>query len=466
MTPPNILLFLTDDHAPWSLPAYGHSEMATPNFQRLAREGVVFDNAFTPCPVCSPARACLMTGRTPSQTGVHDWLEESIPEIGERDWLADEFTLPQRLQQAGYHTALAGKWHLGSRGRNPAGFDRAFTLPGWQGAHNERYVYQTDGEPCPLEGNKSKIITDQALRFLAGAPSDRPFFLNIGYIATHSPYEAKAHDPEQVREVEHLSFPDLPEYHPHPWLRNEGMASAPAENAAELRSRYLGYHAAVRELDGQVGRILNALDERGLRENTIVIYVSDHGCAIGHHGFFGKGNSTRPLNMYDTSLRVPLLIRGPGIQAGRRIRELVDHYDLFEAILEWASLPTGGADFPGRSLAPLAAGKAPKWPEEKFGEYGDLRMIRTKRHKWVKRYPTGPFDLFDLENDPDETFNLAGWNQYRELQADLDSRLEKWYAAHEDPQKSGLRVKCLPRHNSQYEAWRDGHREARGLQVY
>jgi len=465
MNRPNILLFLTDDHAPWSLPAYGHSEMATPNFDRLGREGALFENAFTPCPVCSPARACLLTGRTPSQTGLHDWLEEGIGSIGERDRLANEFTLPRRLQAAGYSTLLAGKWHLGSRGRVPAGFDHAFALAGSQGVHSGPYTYCADGEPCVIEGNKSQVVTDHALKLLAAAPADRPFFLNVGYIATHSPYDAEAHDPERVREVEHLMFHDLPEYRPHPWLKNEGMVTAACGDAAELRRRYVGYHAAVAELDREVGRVLAALDERELRESTIVIYVSDPGCALGHQGFLGKGNSTRPLNMYETSLRVPLLIRGPGIDSGRWIRELVDHYDLFEVILEWAGLPPGGDGFPGRSLAPLTAGKAVSWPGEKFGEYGDLRMIRTERYKWVRRYPNGPFDLFDLEIDPRETFNLAGWEDYRDVQAELDARLADWYSHHEDPEKSGLRVKELPRHNS-HEAWRDGHREARGLQVY
>lgn len=466
MNRPNILLFLTDDHAPWSLPAYGHSEMTTPNFDRLAREGVVFENAFTPCPVCSPARACLMTGRTPSQVGVHDWLEESISEIGDRDWLADELTLPQRLQSAGYHTLLAGKWHLGSCQKNPPGFDHVFGLARWQGGHNEKHTYHLDGEPQVLEGNKSKIITDHALQLLDAAPAGHPFFLNVGYIATHSSYEAAAHDPERVREVADLSYRDLPEYRPHPWLKNEGMATAPSVNDAQLRSRYAGYHAAVRELDLQVGRLLGALEQRGELENTLVIYVSDHGCAIGHQGFFGKGNSTRPLNMYDTSLRVPLLIRGPGIVGGQRVSENVDHYDLFEAILEWAGLQGGGADFPGLSLAPLAQGKSVGWQSERFGEYGDLRMIRTTTYKFVKRYPSGPYELFDLIADPDETFNLAGWEHCREVQAELDARLEHWYSLHEDPEKSGIRVKELPRHNSQYEAWRDGRREARGLQVY
>ncbi|MDE0312235.1 MAG: sulfatase-like hydrolase/transferase, partial [Caldilineaceae bacterium] len=126
MARPNILLFLTDDHGQWANGCYGNSELQTPNLDRLATEGARFADAFTPCPVCSPARACLMTGRTPSQVGIHDWLQEAEPVIGDHDWLAGEETLPQLLSRAGYHCGLSGKWHMGRSHRTPPGFDWAF----------------------------------------------------------------------------------------------------------------------------------------------------------------------------------------------------------------------------------------------------------------------------------------------------------------------------------------------------
>ena len=116
---PNILLFLTDDHGSWALGSYGNREVRSPRLDRLAAEGARFANAFTPCPVCSPARACLVTGRTPSQVGIHDWIEENDPDCGDYDWLAGETTLPQLLQRAGYHCGLSGKWHLGRSHQSP-----------------------------------------------------------------------------------------------------------------------------------------------------------------------------------------------------------------------------------------------------------------------------------------------------------------------------------------------------------
>ena len=131
-----------------------------------------------------------MTGKTASQVGIHDWLQEAIPEVGERDWLGTTRTLFQYLSEAGYHTGLSGKWHLGQSHLAPRGADYCFGLPGWQGAHNGPYTYARDGELVELDGNKSSLITDHAIEFLDTVPADKPFFLNIGYIATHSPYGA------------------------------------------------------------------------------------------------------------------------------------------------------------------------------------------------------------------------------------------------------------------------------------
>ena len=141
MRQPNILLFLTDDHGAWALGANGNAEVQSPTLDGIAQSGARFANAFTPCPVCSPARASLLTGRTPSQVGIHDWLQEAESDIGDRDWLRDEITLPELLRGAGYHCGLSGKWHLGRSHETPRGFDWCFGLPRWQGKHIENYSY-------------------------------------------------------------------------------------------------------------------------------------------------------------------------------------------------------------------------------------------------------------------------------------------------------------------------------------
>ncbi|MBL4701502.1 MAG: sulfatase-like hydrolase/transferase [Phycisphaeraceae bacterium] len=474
-TQPNIILILTDDHGAWALGCYGNTELQTPAMDRLAAQGVRFTNALTPSPVCSPARACLLTGRTPSQVGIHDWLQEAHEEIANHNWLADEITLPQILGKAGYYCALSGKWHLGGSHQTPPGFDDTFGLPGSQGAHNTPYTYVLNNEPLELQGNKSQHITDHAIDFLKQAPQDKPFFLNVGYIATHSPYEAKTHDPKMTELYDEATFADIPPYHPHPWHQNEGLQGGHNASPQDVRSRYQGYYAAVTEIDQNLQRIIDHLEQTNQLDNTIIIYTSDHGCALGHQGFWGKGNSTRPLNMHEVSLKVPLLIRHPkSIATGHVEDRAVDHYDTFKAICQWAGADLSTNEYadrayPGTSYAPMiqpTPDPSFEWDQTKYGEYGDLRMIRTPQYKYVKRYPTGPYDLFNLKEDANETLNHAGWAHEADMQQQLDTQLTQWYRQHETAQHTGLKVKQARQHNHGCEAWRDGRREARGLQVY
>ncbi len=458
---PNIVLFLTDDHGAWANGCYGNGEVETPVLDALAQLGARFSHAATPCPVCSPARACLLTGKMPSQVGIHDWLQEWIPEIGERDWLGETRTLFDYLSDAGYHTGLSGKWHLGQSHRPPRGADYHFGLPGWQGAHKGAYTYVRNGKMVELDGNKSEFITDHAIAFLDTVPEGKPFFLNIGYIATHSPYRRQTHDPQRTAKYENCAFDEIPPWEAHPWVKNEGGGNELSDE--ELRDRYIGYYAAVNEIDDNIARVIDALSMRGLWENTIIIYTSDHGCAIGHQGFFGKGNSTRPLNMYEVSLRVPLIISGAGVEP-QDIKNHVDHCDAFHTICDLAGVDLPAAEiYAGESYAPLLRGERIQWDNTRCGEYGDLRMIRDERWKLVWRYPAGPHDLFDLAADPSERSNV--YDDHPVVARQYKARLDAFYAERDVAALSGLRVKALPTHNHK-EAWRDGEREARGLQVY
>jgi arylsulfatase A-like enzyme len=295
--------------------------------------------------------------------------------------------------------------------------------------------------------------------------------LQVGYIATHSPYANQ--EPDLVRLYDDATFSDIPPYRPHPWHMNEGFVCGGQFQQSDLTSRYANYYAAVTDIDRNVGRIIDHLQQQGKLENTLVIYTSDHGCALGHQGFWGKGNSTRPLNMYETSILIPLLVRHPqDVQPGQLIRHCVDHYDTFQMICDYTGADLSGPRFvdrnyPGRSYLPMLQGNpVADWRETRYGEYGDLRMIRTPDWKLVRRYPAGPDDLFDLQHDPGETANLAELPEYQELRLRLLLELEEWYRQHEDPAKQGLRVKELRRHSRKSEAWRDGIREARGLQIY
>ena len=288
---PNLILFLTDDHGAWANGCYGNREVQTPTLDHLAEQGARFTHGYTPVPVCSPARACLLTGKTASQVGIHDWLQEEDEAIANRDWLHGEQTLFDRFHAAGYRTALCGKWHLGRSHLPPSGADYHFGLPYWQGDHNETYTYVRNGASVTLEGNKSRFITEHALEFLDRVDDSVPFFLCVGYIATHSTYNQHAHHPNVTALYQDAEFVDIPPYEPHPWVKNEDLSNTPDE--VGLRDSSIGYYAAVTELDNNMRRIIDKLDADDRLDNTIIIYTSDHGCAIGHHGFFGKGNSRR-----------------------------------------------------------------------------------------------------------------------------------------------------------------------------
>lgn len=460
---PNILLFVTDDHGRWALPCYGSREIAAPAFDRLASEGVRFDNAFTPCPVCSPARACLLTGRTPSQVGIHDWIQENAADIRPRRWLADEVTLGQLLRDAGYRCGLSGKWHLGQSEQPHPGFDYWFGMLHGQHSHHGKCTFGDNGVLTDFQGNREQIVTDHAIRFLeqsAGARQSarEPWFLHVGYTATHSPYHTQ--DPAYLARYEGASFDDIPRPAPHPWFHSAALHGRSSE-AEHLKQFYRGYYAAVSNIDDGIGRLLEHLESSGQLENTLVIYVSDHGCALGHQGIWGKGNSTRPLNVLETSIRVPLLMRWPRrLPGGAVVERCVDHYDLFQMLCEVGGVDlsrgaSGARAYPGRSPLALAEGRdVPDWDDARFAEYGELRMIRTPDWKWVRRWPDGPHELFDLSADPLEERNLADDPAHAATRARLDRRLETFYARHSDAAKSGLRVRDLPRHNDGHEAWR------------
>ncbi len=359
------------------------------------------------------------------------------------------------LQQAGYHTILSGKWHLGQSDDTPASFDQCFGTGRNQGAHQETHTYSLNNKPTTLTGSKTEIITDHALDFLKDRPKDKPFFLNIGYIGTHSPYHESHHDPKFVDLYKDATFSDLPEYHKHPWAKNEGFPYDESDTE-QINAHRRGYYASVSEIDHHLGRVMDYLEETNQLDNTIIIYTSDHGCTLGHHGFWGKGNSTRPLNVYETSIKVPLFIQHPDLPKNETSDRPVDHYDTFNTILDFANtpLPTN-TNYPGISYA-TTYNQPRKQP--RFGEYGDLRFIQTDQYKLIIRYNHKPNELFDLITDPDETNNLFNDPQHANTIQQLLAQLESWYEDYQTPQYSGLNVLDQPIHNDS-ESWRDGLRE-------
>ncbi|MEU5060249.1 MULTISPECIES: sulfatase-like hydrolase/transferase [unclassified Streptomyces] len=450
----NILVFLTDDHAQWAAGCYGNSEVQTPNLDHLAETGVIFDNAYTPSPVCSPARASLFTGRLPSQHGVHDYLAEADPEVRSTAWLADELLISEILQEQGYATGLSGKWHLGHGERPARGFDFWYSR---SAPVSEAEGYHTPWQRTePAEKRYDRhAITDRAIEFLRNTDEDKPFFLLIGHLATHSPWTGA---PERlVNRYRRATFRDIPKDVTHPFGRLRSESLYPTRN--DPHEALAQYYATVTDIDEQVGRVLDELDSLDVRDDTLVIYTSDHGLNMGHHGIWGKGNGTLPYNVVDESIRVPLIVNHPKtILGGQRRRENVSHVDTFQTLLDSASVSVPevpSTPYPGRSYRDaLLGGPLPDARDLVFAEYGNLRMVRSDRFKLVRRFPDGPHEMFDLHGDPRETVNVIDNPELHEQRDTLDEALTGYFTAHEEPGRAGTHVLDQPRHNGD-EAWRD-----------
>jgi len=447
---PNILLFVTDDHGQWASLPYGNREVVTPNLDRLAASGVVMENAFTPTPVCSAARASLLTGLTPSQHGVHDYIAMAFDR---GPWLAEEWTLPQLLQEAGYRTGLAGKWHAGNEDEPAPGFDSWFSVgSAYPLLHQGTRAFCIQGQMEAMCGYTDEIIAEQATRFVE-ADDQRPFFLLVGLTATHGPWSG--HPERLVRLYDEAAFDDIPGGESYPF-GEQALESLSVDRGRE-REAQAQYYAAVSHVDEIVGRLVGTVDGAGKLSDTLVVYTSDHGLSCGHHGIWGKGNGTRPLNMVEESIRVPLILNWPGVlPAAMRCGELVDHLDLFQTLAEAgeARLPTN-VDFAGKSLRPLLVEPdgGGSWRDVQFGEYGTVRMARTKRYKLIQRHPFGPDELFDLEADPRECRNLIGSSSHQAVRSELSLQIEAHFGRYTRPGKSGTLEAELPQHNMT-EAWR------------
>jgi choline-sulfatase len=335
--------------------------------------------------------------------------------------LAGETALSEILVGAGYSCGLAGKWHLGdSLNPNRNGdYNFWYAMPEGSSRYNDAEMIW-EGKVVKTTGYITDRITDKAIEFLA-ANRDQPFFLNVEYNAPHSPYTGQPKD--LVDLFAGIPFASIPKLPPHPW----------ASSMLELfgrREPLEQYFAACAGVDRGVGRILAALDKLGLTGNTLVVYTSDQGFCTGHHGVWGKGNGTNPRNAYDTSLQIPMIFSHPGhLKPGRTPDILVSAYDFLPTVLDYLRVSISDSNNrPGRSFAPLLRGDPqPNWPDAVFAEYGQLRMIRTQDWKYIHRANGGPFELYHLATDPDETTNLVDKPEHREMRNKLRDRIFQWF---------------------------------------
>lgn len=453
---PNIVFVLADDMGAWALGAHGNEEIQTPNLDRLAAEGVRFEQFFCTSPVCSPARASILTGRIPSQHGVHDWirsgnldkdkLDASVAadpvfrdEVTVVEYLEGQTCYTELLEQAGFSCALSGKWHLGNSIVPQKGFSRWYSIARG-GCSYMRPDIVEDGKVKIEDGYITDFITEHALKFLDDlAHEPNPFYLSIHYTAPHSPWERSEHPEAYVSMYDDCPFESVPELPLHP----NQIETCPHGEGEHRKELLRGYYASITAMDHGIGQIIDSLEQKGLRENTLVIFMSDNGMNMGHHGVWGKGNGTFPLNMYDTSVKVPAIFSHPGVIPGGQVRdELLSQYDIFPTLLQYVGLeqPQEEVLLPGSSFAELLAGQEGSDREDVviFDEYGPVRMIRNREWKYVHHYPYGTHELYDLINDPDENVNRINDPSCEDQLHTLRLNLGKWFGKYVIPDKDGV----------------------------
>ena len=448
---PNLLFVLTDDQGAWAMGCAGNAEIRSPNLDRLAREGIRFDNFFCTSPVCSPARASILTGRIPSQHGVHDalmWQSDTSNAGLDREVPADRVqfllgmpTYAELLRDRGYDTCLSGKWHLGDGLEPRCGFDTWNPMP-YGGTSYFNVPVVADGRLDKHETYATELFTDNALKFLATQVSEeRPFCLAVHYTAPHKPW-GREHHPRALWDAYHdrCLFDSVPgPDEPLPVGFQAGRTDA------ETRKQHLaGYFTAIEGMDRHVGRLLNWLEDRDLRSNTLVVFMSDNGMNMGHHGLYGKGNATWPQNMFDTSVKVPCLISRPGHVPQNRVNtDLLSQYDWLPTLLEYTGAPERVPDgLPGRSFSPLLDGRpiGERKSVYVFDEYGPVRMIRSEEWKLVWRYPAGAHELYNVAEDPTERVNLFSQRGHADRIRALRRELDDWFASYVDPELDGSKL--------------------------
>ncbi|MCY3972432.1 MAG: sulfatase-like hydrolase/transferase [Acidobacteria bacterium] len=456
---PNILFILTDNQPAEALGAYGNREFETPHLDRLAREGMLFTRAFSTNGLCTPSRASILTGLMPSQHGMHAALRNVLPGYP-RDWVAvREFrTLPATLAHRGYRTAMIGKWHLGRYRRPALGYQHWVTFS--EGHTTDFYNASIieNGEEYEIhDRHLVEFFTDKAIEYLVTHEGDAPFFLKLNYDAPYFlPPTNMGPDPKNPFYSKYegrrfTPFPGLrPELlEPFPLLGDRGRPRDEAWRAYlnGVTLRYGRMHndpatmlnmAAQNEMvDHHVGRLMAALKEAGMEEDTLVVFSSDQGNLYGQHGLWGHPISTTPTFMVDTTFRIPLIFRHWGaIEPYRRIDMVVSHYDLMSTLLDYAGFGdveiTGS---PGRSFAGVLTGdRIADWPDEAYFEHEESRSIRTPLYFYTKRLPAfGENELYDLVSDPKQQENVAGNPKYAETVAHLDRKVTAFFERYSDP---------------------------------
>nr|WP_286171762.1 sulfatase [Gracilibacillus phocaeensis] len=448
---PNILFIMSDDHAAHAISAYGSRINETPYIDRIAKEGIRFDNCFCTNSICAPSRASILTGKYNHENGVRTLWE---PMDTRQQHVA------KVLQGNGYQTAMIGKWHLGhGKNSDPTGFDYWNILPD-QGDYNNPDMIEM-GETKSYPGYVTDIITDLSLDWMNKRDNNKPFFLMCHHKAPHRPWKP---DEKYKNLYEDIDIQEPETFHDD--YQNRSLAAFEAVMRVDrdlqkrdvkmdppndlspeaLKSwyyqRYIkDYLRCVASIDDNVGRMLDYLDTEGITDNTIVIYTSDQGFFLGDHGWYDK------RFMYEESLRMPFLVRYPKmVKANSSTSSFALNVDFAQTFLDYAEVeaPT---DMQGTSLRPILEGKNPAdWQQSMYYRYWEHMSdphkvgahfgVRTHTHKLIYYYgkslnvpgsyddPKEPeWELFDLEKDPSELNNVYHHPQYQETVKELKKEL-------------------------------------------
>jgi arylsulfatase A-like enzyme len=439
---PNFVFFLIDDMGWADVSCYGSNFYETPNIDRLAREGMRFTDAYAACPVCSPTRASIMTGKYPARLGITQWIGASQKPVEYVDRMAlEEVTIAEALKEAGYLTGFVGKWHLSSRTADRAdyypdkqGFD--VNIAGdWSGAPPSYFHPYKRGtrtlETMPPGGEQGDYLTDrltdEALEFL-DTSKNRPFLLYLSHYAVHTPLQSK----QQLTDKYKAKAEKMP--------KGDGPAVI-AERDADAKQVQDNpvYAGMVQSVDESVGRVLARLKELGLERDTIVVFMSDNGGLSTKPKGRGVSTSNLPLRagkgwLYEGGIREPMIVKWPGVvKSGSECSEPVTSTDFYPTMLEMAGLslrPEQHAD--GVSLMPLLKGRASVGRKAIYWHYPHYHgsnsrpsaAVRAGDYKLIEWYETGQVELYNLQEDIGERNDLA--TRLPQKAAELRKMLHEW----------------------------------------
>lgn len=421
---PNVLFLFADDQRADAIGCSGNQYIKTPNIDKLAKSGVRFTNAYVMGghigAICAPSRAMLMSGK-------------SLFHVYDR--LSGVETMPANFAKQGYHTFGTGKWH-----NEASAFEASFkqgenVFLGGMSDHYKVPCQQLENGKLTkpeMKGYSTDLFADAAIRFLENyseSKKDNPFFCYVAFTAPH--------DPRSPREDYIGTYPDgtipLPGNYKalHPFqfevLDGRDESLAPWPRTPEIIQQSLSdYYALISHLDKRIGDIISTLKEKGLYENTIIVYAADNGLAIGSHGLLGK------QNLYEHSVKVPLIITGPGVPSGQAREALVYLFDLFPTLTELCHLPLP-RNIDGQNLAAVVHGEKSAVRSSLYTAYRNtVRAVRTNEWKLI-RYPLRNYSqLFNLKNDPLEIDNLAAQPEFKSKVDEMMALLKEWQALSND----------------------------------